>query len=168
MYESLGFEALTPLAASVGLGLVLGGAYGALAQRSAFCLRRSLVGPWSECLPALGVWVMALATAIAGTRLAVVSGLVSFEAHRFLAPDLPVASALLGGALFGAGMMLTGGCASRLNRPSGLVPSLRCGVRAPRPAARTCGRIGPRQRLACALLPETEPGPQACPRRPRA
>ena len=114
MYESLGFEALTPLAASVGLGLVLGGAYGALAQRSAFCLRRSLAGPWSECLPALGVWVMALATAIAGTRLAVVSGLVSFEAHRFLAPDLPVASALLGGALFGAGMMLTGGCASRL------------------------------------------------------
>ena len=114
MYESLGFEVLTPLAASVGLGLVLGGAYGALAQRSAFCLRRGLVGPWSACRPALGVWVMALATAIAGTRLAVVSGLVSFEAHRFLAPDLPVASALLGGALFGAGMVLAGGCASRL------------------------------------------------------
>ena len=119
MYESLGFEELTPLAASVVLGLVLGGAYGALAQRSAFCLRRSLVGPWSECLPALGVWVMALATAVAGTRLAVVSGLVSFEAHRFLAPDLPVASALLGGALFGAGMVLTGGCASRLTVLSG-------------------------------------------------
>ena len=114
MYESLGFEGLTPLAASVALGLVLGGAYGALAQRSAFCLRRSLVGPWSACRPALGVWVMALAIAIAGTRLAVVSGLVSFEAHRFLAPDLPVASALLGGALFGAGMVLAGGCASRL------------------------------------------------------
>ena len=114
MFEALGFEDLTPLGASVVLGLVLGLAYGALAQRSAFCLRRSLVGRWSECLPALGAYAMALATAIAGTRLAVAAGLVSFEAHRFLAPEIPVASALLGGALFGAGMVLTGGCASRL------------------------------------------------------
>ena len=114
MFESLGFEALTPLGASVVLGLVLGGVYGALAQRSAFCLRRSLVGQWRDCLPALGVWVMGLATAIAGTRLAVAAGLVSFEAHRFLAPDLPAASALVGGALFGTGMVLAGGCVSRL------------------------------------------------------
>ena len=114
MFESLGFEDVTPIAASVVLGLGLGLAYGLLAQRSAFCLRRSLVGPWYECLPALGTWVMALAFAIAGTRLAVSVGLVSFEAHRFLSPNLPIASALLGGALFGAGMILSGGCASRL------------------------------------------------------
>ena len=114
MFESLGFEALTPLGASVLLGLALGVVYGVLAQRSAFCLRRGLIGPWRDCLPALGVWVMGLATAIAGTRLAVGAGLVSFESHRFLAPDLPIASALVGGALFGAGMVLAGGCASRL------------------------------------------------------
>ena len=114
MYEALGFEEVTPLGASVILGLVLGLAYGVLAQRSAFCLRRSLVGPWHECLPALGAYAMALALAIAGTRLAVATGLVSFEAHRFLASEIPLASALLGGALFGAGMVLTGGCASRL------------------------------------------------------
>ena len=114
MYEALGFEELTPLGASVALGLVLGLAYGALAQRSAFCLRRSLVGPWPDCLPALGAFAMALALAIAGTRLVVVAGLVSFETHRFLAPEIPLASALLGGALFGAGMVLTGGCVSRL------------------------------------------------------
>ena len=114
MYEALGFEELTPLGASVVLGLLLGVAYGVLAQRSALCLRRSLVGAWRDCLPALGAWAMALACAIAGTRLAVSAGLVSFDAHRFLAPDLPLASALLGGALFGAGMVLTGGCASRL------------------------------------------------------
>ena len=114
MFEALGFEELTPLAASVVLGLALGLAYGALAQRSALCLRRSVVGPWRDCLPALGAWALALALAIAGTRLAVGAGLISFEAHRFLAPDLPVASALLGGALFGAGMALAGGCASRL------------------------------------------------------
>ena len=114
MFEALGFEELTPLAASVVLGLALGLAYGALAQRSALCLRRSVVGPWRDCLPALGAWALALALAIVGTRLAVGAGLISFEAHRFLAPDLPVASALLGGALFGAGMALAGGCASRL------------------------------------------------------
>ena len=114
MFEALGFKELTPLDASVGLGLALGGTYGALAQRSALCLRRSLVGPWSDCLPALGAWAMAMATAIAGTRLAVAAGLISFEAHRFLASDLPVASVLLGGALFGAGMVLAGGCVSRL------------------------------------------------------
>ena len=114
MFESLGLEELTPLGASVALGLALGGVYGVLAQRSAFCLRRSLVGEWRDCLPALGTWVMGLATAIAGTRLAVAAGLVSFEAHRFLAPDLPLVSALVGGALFGTGMVLAGGCASRL------------------------------------------------------
>ena len=114
MFEEFGFEEFSPLTASVLLGLALGCAYGALAQRSAFCLRRSLVGAWRDCLPALGTWVMALATAIAGTRVAVAFDLISFEAHRFLAADLPVASALLGGALFGAGMVLTGGCVSRL------------------------------------------------------
>ena len=114
MFETLGFEETTPVAASVLLGLVLGGLYGVLAQRSAFCLRRSLVGRWRDCLPALGAWAMALATAIAGTRLAIAMDLVSFEAHRFLAADIPVLSALLGGALFGTGMVLAGGCVSRL------------------------------------------------------
>ena len=114
MFEALGFEETTPLQASVLLGLVLGCLYGALAQRSAFCLRRSLVGQWRDCLPALGAWAMALALAIAGTRLAIAAGLVSFEAHRFLAPGLPILSVLVGGALFGAGMVLAGGCVSRL------------------------------------------------------
>ena len=93
---------------------MLGFAYGALAQRSALCLRRGLVGPWRECRPALGAFAMAVACAIAGTRLAVGMGLISFETHRFLASDLPLLSVLLGGALFGAGMALAGGCASRL------------------------------------------------------
>ena len=114
MFETLGFERVTPLQASVALGLVLGAVYGVLAHRSGFCLRRSLVGDRGECLPALGVWVMALALAIAGTQGAVAAGLVSFDAHRFLAPDLPVVSVLVGGALFGAGMVLSGGCVSRL------------------------------------------------------
>ena len=119
MFETLGFQDVTPLQASVVLGLVLGAVYGALAQRSGFCLRRSLVGERNECLPALGVWAMALAVAIAGTQGAVAAGVVSFDAHRFLAPDLPVVAVLVGGALFGAGMVLSGGCVSRLAVLSG-------------------------------------------------
>ena len=109
-----GFEHITPLQASVVLGVSLGAVYGVLAQRSRFCLRRGLVGDWGECLPALGVWVMGLALAIAGTQAAVAAGVISFDAHRFLASDVPVVAVLVGGALFGAGMVLTGGCASRL------------------------------------------------------
>ena len=119
MFETLGFQDVTPLQVSVVLGLVLGAVYGALAQRSGFCLRRSLVGERNECLPALGVWAMALAVAIAGTQGAVAAGVVSFDAHRFLAPDLPVVAVLVGGALFGAGMVLSGGCVSRLAVLSG-------------------------------------------------
>ena len=119
MFETLGFQDVTPLQASVVLGLVLGAVYGALAQRSGFCLRRSLVGERNECLPALGVWAMALAVAIAGTQGAVAAGVVSFDVHRFLAPDLPVVAVLVGGALFGAGMVLSGGCVSRLAVLSG-------------------------------------------------
>ncbi len=114
MYESLGFEELTPLTASVILGLLLGCLYGVFAQRSALCLRRGLTGAWVDCLPALGIWVMAFASAIVGTRLAVSAGLISFEYHRFLAFDSPVVSVIVGGLLFGVGMTLAGGCPSRL------------------------------------------------------
>ncbi len=113
MYESLGFETLTAPQAAVWLGVLLGLVFGAAAAVSRFCLRRGLVaGP--ERRAALGVWAMGFAVAVPGTQAAVAAGLVSFEAHRFLAADLPVLAVLLGGALFGAGMVLTRGCPSRL------------------------------------------------------
>ena len=60
------------------------------------------------------VWATALATAILGTQGAVAAGWISFADHRLLTPDLPYAAILLGGLAFGAGMVLTRGCASRL------------------------------------------------------
>ncbi|MFC2968191.1 YeeE/YedE family protein [Acidimangrovimonas pyrenivorans] len=114
MFESLGFQALTPVQASAILGLLIGLAYGALAERSRFCLRRGLVGPAGERRAALGVWALALAVALIGTQAAVGAGLISFSDHRFLAADLPLAAVLGGGLLFGAGMVLSRGCASRL------------------------------------------------------
>jgi uncharacterized membrane protein YedE/YeeE len=113
MYASLGFETLTAPQAAVWLGALLGLAFGAAAAVSRFCLRRGLVaGP--ERRAALAVWAVGLAVAVLGTQAAVAAGLVDFGAHRFHAADLPVLAVLLGGALFGAGMVLTRGCPSRL------------------------------------------------------
>ena len=114
MFETFGFETLTAPQAAIYFGLALGLAFGALAEVTRFCFRRGLVGPAAERRPALAVWLTALAVAILGTQGAVAAGWISFAEHRFLSPDLPWAAVALGGLLFGAGMVLTRGCASRL------------------------------------------------------
>ncbi|MBD3763645.1 MAG: YeeE/YedE family protein [Rhodobacterales bacterium] len=75
MLATLGFEMLSPRTASVVLGLVLGLAFGLLAEPTRFCLRRGLAGPARERRPALALWLMALAVALAGTQAAVAAGL---------------------------------------------------------------------------------------------
>ena len=117
MFETLGFESLTAPRAAVFFGLGLGVLFGALAQLTRFCLRRALVG--DDRRSAAGVWLTALAVAVLGTQLAVAQGWISFAEHRFMATDLPVLSILVGGLLFGAGMVLTRGCISRLTVLSG-------------------------------------------------
>jgi uncharacterized membrane protein YedE/YeeE len=57
---------------------------------------------------------MALAVALAGTTALLAAGLVDLSNHRFLAARLPVVAILVGGVLFGIGMVLARGCASRL------------------------------------------------------
>jgi uncharacterized membrane protein YedE/YeeE len=114
MFETLGFETLTPRAASLWLGLALGLAFGALAEATRFCLRRGLAGDAGERRPALALWLTALAAAVVGTQGAVAAGLIDFSGHRFHAADLPWLAIIVGGALFGAGMVLARGCASRL------------------------------------------------------
>lgn len=112
MFESLGFENFTAPQVAVGLALVLGAAFGLLAERTKFCFRRGLVG--DDRKQAMGVWLTALAVAVIGTQAGVLSGLISFDEHRFMADDLPILAIVLGGLMFGAGMVLTRGCVSRL------------------------------------------------------
>lgn len=113
MFESFGFENLTAPQAAVIFALLLGGAFGVLAERTAFCFRRAVVaGP--DRAQAAGVWAMALAVAVLGTQGLTAAGLVSFDGHRLLAGDVPVLGIVLGGLMFGAGMVLTRGCISRL------------------------------------------------------
>ena len=112
MFESLGFETLTPQQASLFLGLAIGVVFGLLAERTKFCFRRSLVG--EDRRAAMGVWLTALAVAIVGTQAAVAAGWIDFAGHRYHAAALPVLAIVAGGLAFGAGMVLTRGCVSRL------------------------------------------------------
>lgn len=112
MFEELGFETLTAPQVTVFFALAVGALFGFLAQRTAFCFRRSLVG--EDRRAALGVWVTALAAALVGTQAAVYTGIISFDDHRFMNADLPWFAIAVGGLLFGAGMVLTRGCVSRL------------------------------------------------------
>lgn len=117
MYETLGLD-LAPKAASVFFALGLGLAFGILAERTGFCFRRSVAaGP--DRRRAAGVWAIALAVAVLGTQTAVAAGWITFDAHRFMAADLPILAIVLGGLMFGAGMILARGCISRLTVLSG-------------------------------------------------
>ncbi|MDP2492935.1 YeeE/YedE family protein [Shimia thalassica] len=117
MFETFGFENLTAPQVTVFFALAVGVLFGFFAERTQFCFRRALVG--QDRRAAAGVWLLALAVAMIGTQVAVFAELVSFGDHRFMTSDLPVVAILLGGALFGAGMVLTRGCASRLTVLSG-------------------------------------------------
>ena len=112
MFESFGFEETTAKQASVLLAAVIGLAFGVLAQRTRFCFRRSLVG--DDRRQAVGIWLTALALAVIGTQAAVFAGLINFGAHRFMVSEVPFLAIAIGGLLFGAGMVLTRGCISRL------------------------------------------------------
>lgn len=112
MFETFGFEDTTARQVSVLLALALGILFGFFAERTKFCFRRALVG--EDRRAAAGVWLTALAVAVLGTQIAVAMGLIDFGTHRFMAADLPLLAIVLGGLLFGAGMVLTRGCVSRL------------------------------------------------------
>lgn len=96
-------------------GLALGMVFGIAAQLSRFCLRRAVAGAPDERGSAGAVWVVALASAIVGFLLASSWGYVDLGGHRYLDRDLPYLAIALGGIAFGAGMVLTRGCVSRLS-----------------------------------------------------
>jgi len=117
MFETFGFEDSTAREISVLFALGLGLVFGALAQLTRFCFRRALVG--ADRRQAAGIWAMALAVSVIGTQFAVAQGWISFDSHRLLNTELPILAIMLGGVMFGTGMVLTRGCVSRLMVLSG-------------------------------------------------
>ena len=96
-------------------GLAIGLAYGLFAQRSRFCFRAAVLEA-GRGVPGekLAVWMLAFATAIVGVQALALAGGLDVKAVRQIASQASLSGVLVGGLIFGAGMVLTRGCPARL------------------------------------------------------
>ena len=96
-------------------GLLAGLVFGFGAQRSRFCLRAAVIefthGHMGE---RVGVWLLVFTGAIAFTQGLWWLGVIDISDVRQLTATGSLSGAILGGLMFGCGMILTRGCASRL------------------------------------------------------
>ncbi len=109
-------ESPVPLSANIAVwsGLLIGLAYGAVGLLSGFCLLSSLRGWWASGDSRLiRTYALALGTAIAAAQLLAASGLLDLGKSIYLQASFSAPLMLLGGVLFGYGMVLANGCGSR-------------------------------------------------------
>ncbi|MGD9783432.1 MAG: YeeE/YedE family protein [Hyphomicrobiaceae bacterium] len=110
LIETVGDGAALALA-----GLAIGLLFGAFSQRSRFCFRAAVVEASRGAIgPKVAIWLVAFAVAIAATQGFISAGLLDVGEARQLAGRGSISGALIGGLLFGVGMILARGCASRL------------------------------------------------------
>ena len=96
-------------------GLLIGILFGIFAQRSRFCLRSAVVEFWRrENDGRLAIWLFAFASAVVATQAAILAGWLDVSQARQLSARGSLSGALLGGLLFGIGMILARGCSSRM------------------------------------------------------
>ncbi len=97
------------------VGLAIGAAFGFLLERTGFCTRSAVLevvlGRISAKLP---MWLIAFATAILAVQLLVLFNIIDVSETRFFSTAQSLSGAAIGGGLFGVGMVLARGCASRL------------------------------------------------------
>ena len=96
------------------LGLMLGVVFGATAQKTNFCTMGSIsdivfMDNWNR----MRAWLLAIAIAILGSQAMHLAGLIDLNKSVYLTPNLGWLGAIVGGALFGFGMTLAGGCGSK-------------------------------------------------------
>jgi uncharacterized membrane protein YedE/YeeE len=105
---------IEPSAVAVYAGLAIGIAFGALALMSGFCLLSGLRGWWVEGDGRkIRTFATAAAVAVIATQLLAVTGLVDLSKSIYLQRSFSPALIMAGGLLFGYGMVLANGCASR-------------------------------------------------------
>ncbi|MCE8008521.1 YeeE/YedE family protein [Aestuariivita sp.] len=96
-------------------GCLVGLLFGAMAQHSRFCLRAACVEVSEGKLgPRLHIWLIAFGAAVASVQGAIAIGWLDVSESRQLATTGSLSGAIIGGLLFGCGMILARGCASRL------------------------------------------------------
>jgi uncharacterized membrane protein YedE/YeeE len=104
-----------PLAATVVWGgFALAFLFGAIASRTNFCTMGAIsdvvnLGHWGR----MRMWLLAIAVAIAGATALAALGLIDLGRSIYQRPTLAWLSMLVGGAAFGIGMTLAGGCANK-------------------------------------------------------
>lgn len=96
-------------------GLLVGLLFGACAQASRFCLRSASLEFWrGEPGSAFSIWLLVFGSALMFVQTLFWSGDLPVSEVRQLTTAGTLSGALIGGAMFGAGMILARGCASRL------------------------------------------------------
>ena len=96
-------------------GALVGLLFGAAAQHSRFCLRAATVELAERCIgPRLAIWLIAFSAGVLSVQGAIALGWLDVSAARPLAATGSLSGAIVGGLMFGAGMILARGCASRL------------------------------------------------------
>lgn len=96
-------------------GAALGLLFGFFAHRSRFCLRSAVIEFARGTREGrLTVWLFTFSTAVLLTQALVLAGSLDVRDARQLAMRGSLSGAAIGGALFGAGMVLARGCSSRL------------------------------------------------------
>ncbi|HYD81762.1 MAG TPA: YeeE/YedE thiosulfate transporter family protein, partial [Paucimonas sp.] len=93
------------------LAFALGAVFGAVARRTHFCTMGAVadivnMGDWNR----MRQWLLAIAVAILGTNLLAAFGVIDLSKALYTAPKLTWLSHLVGGLLFGFGMVLASGC----------------------------------------------------------
>ncbi|MGB8621808.1 MAG: YeeE/YedE family protein [Paracoccaceae bacterium] len=96
-------------------GLLTGIIFGVAAQRSAFCLRAATVEFARGSIgPRVSVWLLTFSTAMVWVQGARMLGLMDVNQARMMAVPGSWSGAVIGGLLFGVGMVLARGCSGRL------------------------------------------------------
>ncbi len=96
-------------------GLLTGIVFGVAAQRSRFCLRAATVEfARGEMGDKVAVWLLTFSTALVWVQSAQLLGLMQSADARMMAVPGSWSGAIIGGLLFGAGMVLARGCSGRL------------------------------------------------------
>ncbi len=95
-------------------GFVIGLVFGATVQRTNFCTMggisdRVVMGDGRR----LRAWVLATTVAIIGSQILTFGGFIDLDQSVYLTANFGWLGAILGGLVFGFGMVLTGGCPSR-------------------------------------------------------
>lgn len=96
-------------------GFLIGILFGVASQNSQFCMRSATVEVFERRAgDRTAVWLIAFFAAIAFTQAAVLTGYLDTSTARQISARGSMSGAIVGGLMFGAGMILTRGCAGRL------------------------------------------------------